>query len=135
MQETQETWVQSQGREDPLKKEMATHSSILAWKIPWTRSLVGYSPWDHKESATTEHILFTYTETYIPYMSSVSTDDFLQDKSSGHEIASQNGMDILNDDNYRICVGKISCFMSSCMYPSQPPWLRGLALASDWTGL
>ena len=30
-----ETWVQSQGREDPLEKEMATHSSILAWKIPW----------------------------------------------------------------------------------------------------
>ena len=30
-----ETWVQSLGREDPLKKEMATHSSTLAWKIPW----------------------------------------------------------------------------------------------------
>ena len=32
----QETWVQSLGREDPLKKGMATHSSVLAWKIPWT---------------------------------------------------------------------------------------------------
>ena len=32
----QETWVQSLGREDPLEKEMATHSNILAWKIPWT---------------------------------------------------------------------------------------------------
>ena len=31
-----ETWVQSLGREDPLEKEMATHSSILAWKISWT---------------------------------------------------------------------------------------------------
>ena len=31
-----ETWVQSLGREDPLEKEMATHSSILAWKIPWS---------------------------------------------------------------------------------------------------
>ena len=31
----QETWVQSQGQEDPLEKEMATHSSTLAWKIPW----------------------------------------------------------------------------------------------------
>ena len=31
-----ETWVWSLGREDPLEKEMATHSSILAWKIPWT---------------------------------------------------------------------------------------------------
>ena len=33
---TQETLVQSLGREDPLEKEMATHSGILAWKIPWT---------------------------------------------------------------------------------------------------
>ena len=32
----QETWVQSLGRDVPLEKEMATHSSILAWKIPWT---------------------------------------------------------------------------------------------------
>ena len=50
----QETWVRSLGQEDPLKKEMATHSSILAWKIPWTWSLVGYSPWGHKESDSTE---------------------------------------------------------------------------------
>ena len=32
----QETWVQSLGQEDPLEKEMETHSSILAWRIPWT---------------------------------------------------------------------------------------------------
>ena len=32
----QETWVQSLGWEDPLEKEMAAHSGILAWKIPWT---------------------------------------------------------------------------------------------------
>ena len=36
MQETQESRVQSLGYEDPLEEEMATHSSILAWKIPWT---------------------------------------------------------------------------------------------------
>ena len=36
MQETQETQVRSLGWEDPLEEEMATHSSILAWKIPWT---------------------------------------------------------------------------------------------------
>ena len=34
--ETQETWVRSLGQEDPLEKDMATHSSILAWRIPWT---------------------------------------------------------------------------------------------------
>ena len=73
----QDTQVLSLGWEDPLEKEMATHSSILAWRIPWTedpcqyscledpmdrgptpvflpgeshgqRSLVGYSPWGHK---------------------------------------------------------------------------------------
>ena len=36
MQETQETWVRSLGQEDPLEEEMVTHSSIFAWKIPWT---------------------------------------------------------------------------------------------------
>ena len=37
MQETQEMWVQSLDWEDPPEKEMATHSSILSWKIPWTK--------------------------------------------------------------------------------------------------
>ena len=37
MQETQETWVQSLGQEDALEEEMATHSSILVWEIPWTK--------------------------------------------------------------------------------------------------
>ena len=41
------------GQEDPLEKEMATHSSILAWRIP-QRSLVGYRPWGHKEWDTAE---------------------------------------------------------------------------------
>ena len=45
MQETQETG------KDPLQEEMVTHSSILAWKIPW----VGYSAWNHEELDTTEH--------------------------------------------------------------------------------
>ena len=41
----QETRVQYLGRENPLEKEMATHSSILAWRIPWTEEPVaGYSP-------------------------------------------------------------------------------------------
>ena len=52
----QEMWVQSLGQEYPLEKEMATHSSILAWKIPWQRSLAGYSPWGHKRA---EHDLVT----------------------------------------------------------------------------
>ena len=50
----QETPVQFLGQEDPLEEEMATHSSILAWRIPWTEELAGYSPWGHKESDRTE---------------------------------------------------------------------------------
>ena len=38
------TWVQSLGWENPLEKAVATHSSILAWRIPWTEEPVGYSP-------------------------------------------------------------------------------------------
>ena len=49
-----ETWVQSLGQEDPLEKEMATHSSILAWRIPWTDELGGLQSMGHKESDTTE---------------------------------------------------------------------------------
>ena len=46
MQETQETQVRFLDREYPLEKEMATHSSILAWKIPWTEEPGGlYRPW------------------------------------------------------------------------------------------
>ena len=49
-----ETRVQSLGREDLLEKEMATHSSILAWRIHGQWSLLGYGPQGHKESDTTE---------------------------------------------------------------------------------
>ena len=48
------TWVQSLGWEDPLEEGMATHSDILAWRIPWTQEPGGYSPWGHEESDTTE---------------------------------------------------------------------------------
>ena len=50
----QKTQVQSLGGEDPLEKEMATHSSILAWRIPWTEKLGGLQSWGRKESDTTK---------------------------------------------------------------------------------
>ena len=55
-----ETWVQSLGWEDPLEKEMTTHSSILAWRIPWMRSQLGYIPPGCKESDTTELLHFHF---------------------------------------------------------------------------
>ena len=62
IQETQETEVQSLGREDSQEKEMATHSSILAWKIPWTEEPGGLLPWGCKVSDTSKH---THTHTQI----------------------------------------------------------------------
>ena len=53
----QESWVQALGQEDSLEKGMttlATLSSILAWRIPWTGILAGHSPWGHKMLDTTE---------------------------------------------------------------------------------
>ena len=49
-----ETWIQSLGQEDPLEKEMATHSSILAQRIPWTEEPGGLQSIGLKESDTTE---------------------------------------------------------------------------------
>ena len=59
----QETWVQYLVQEDALEKGRATHSSILAWRIPW--SLAGYSPWGHKELDTTEATSLSFSLHYV----------------------------------------------------------------------
>ena len=60
-----ETWVRSLGPEDPLEEKMATHSSILAWRIPWTEELGGLQSTGCKESDTTERLHFLYIFLYI----------------------------------------------------------------------
>ena len=56
-----EIWVRSLGWEDSLEKEMATHSSILAWRIPWVEEPGRLSsPGGHKESDTTGRLTFTF---------------------------------------------------------------------------
>ena len=56
MQEKQQMWIQSLDQEDPLEEEMGTHSSILAWKIPWTEEPGGLQSTELQESDTTERI-------------------------------------------------------------------------------
>ena len=69
----QDTQVQSLGWKDPLDKGIATHSNILAWRIPWKRSLVAYNPWDRKESDTTEVTKHACTHNmYICMMGAIS---------------------------------------------------------------
>ena len=61
----QEIQVQSLSWEDPLEEEMATHSSTLAWKIPWMEEPgAGHSPWGRKESDTTERLHFHFSQLY-----------------------------------------------------------------------
>ena len=55
-----ETRVRSLGQEDALEKEMATHSSILAWRIPWTEELGGLQSMGSNESDTTERLHFHF---------------------------------------------------------------------------
>ena len=63
----QETWVPSLGWRDPLEKEMATHSSILAWEIPWTEA--GYIPWGYqrvqRDLTCKQHHHFNYSSFVI----------------------------------------------------------------------
>ena len=68
MQETQEMQVRSLGWKDPLEKEIATHSSILAWEIPWTEKPGGLQSWSHKELDMIEHTTYTH---YISQSNSI----------------------------------------------------------------
>ena len=76
-----ETWVRSLGWEDPLEKEMATHSSTLAWRIPWMEELGGLQSMGHKESDTTERLHFHYCA-HLCRKCSLDVSNFLDEISS-----------------------------------------------------
>ena len=78
----QETRVQSLDRKDPLKTGMATHSSILSWRIPWTEEPCGcHSPWGHQESDMTEQLTL-YVSTWIKNEHVLKTSERMQEKTS-----------------------------------------------------
>ena len=63
----QETQVPSLGQKDPLEKEVATHSSILAWRIPWTEEPGGLQSMGHKEMDTTERLTLSLSCIFFTY--------------------------------------------------------------------
>ena len=65
----QGTWVRSLGWEDPLEKGMATHSSILVWRTPWTEEPGRHSPWGGKESDTAEGLTLSLSDWILSYCS------------------------------------------------------------------
>ena len=68
--ETQETQVSCLDWKDPLEDELATHSNILARKIPWTEEPGGLSPWGHKELGVTKHVKECFVF-YILYIENI----------------------------------------------------------------
>ena len=70
----QELQVRSPGREDPLEEDIATHSSILAWEIPWTEEPGGYSSWVTKESDITEGLNNNNENSYIDALASSTSE-------------------------------------------------------------
>ena len=63
----QETWVQFLGRDDPLEKEMASHSSILAWRIPWTEEPGGLQSIGSQSRTRLRDFTFTFMQKYQGY--------------------------------------------------------------------
>ena len=61
-----ETQVQLLDSEYPLEEEMATHSSILAWEIPWTEEPGRLQPWGHRESDTNEQLTLAISHPQLP---------------------------------------------------------------------
>ena len=61
-----ETWVRFLGQEDPLEKEMATHSSILAWKFPWTEEPAGYRSIGRKSQTQLSAIFVSFSMWNLP---------------------------------------------------------------------
>ena len=79
--EMQETMVQSLGWEDPLEEEMAIHSSILAWRIPWTEEPGGYSLWHYivRHNQETNTFIFFLVQDAIGSMENkINTQNKLQ---------------------------------------------------------
>ena len=60
----QETWVQFLGQDDPLEKEMASHSSILAWRIPWTEEPGGLQSIGSQSRTRLRDFTFTFMQKY-----------------------------------------------------------------------
>uniref|UniRef100_A0AC11CVQ6 Uncharacterized protein n=1 Tax=Ovis aries TaxID=9940 RepID=A0AC11CVQ6_SHEEP len=80
----QKIQVQSLGQEDPLQKGMATHSSILAWRIPWTEE-PDYSPWGRKESDATKRLTLFFPMLHLHQEAEIRKDKGTGQRHPTHE--------------------------------------------------
>ena len=112
MQEPQETWIQSPGREDPLEEGMATHASVLAWRMPWTECRVGYG---HRVAKSWTRVsAHTCTHTHI-----IST--FQMMKLSSREIVDQRSLcRLVGKVGFQFsCASAWSVFITSSLFWSE----------------
>ena len=107
----QETWVWALGWDDPLEKGMATHSSILAWRIPWTEEPGGYSPWGCKEWDRTERLRLPLLllQKYLPC--NISIDPFHRGWESPHTACY-----VVSEMELKARPGALSFHSNTCRY-------------------
>ena len=118
-----ETRVQSLGWENTLEKEMATHSSILAWKSHGWRSVVGYSPWGCTESDMTERLQFQFGTVMAPLDVSFS----LLIKDQGLINVSLSAiLDPFDSYRFMLCPWAMSFFQKLCPVSFPPVILSPL---------
>ena len=100
----QETWLQSLGQQGPLEKERATYSSVLAWEIPWTRNLAGYSQWGRKDSNMTQKL-----NNHSKYIIQVNNKCLLYStrNSTLYFIINYNGKESKNEQVIYICITEL----------------------------
>ena len=129
----QKIQVQSLGRKDPLEKGMATQSSILAWRIPWTEEPCGlYSLWGHKESDTAEHAHTTVKSTTHGRNSNRK---FPSVQPSHLQLSASSG-NFISFSSSQICVShpkkKVSTCNQSQMKIRQISWVTGWSFCLFW---
>ena len=122
----QETWVRSLGREDPLEKEMETHSTIHAWKIPWTEEPGGLQSMGSQrvghDCATSLHFISYCVCQRPPHPSWLSR--HIPSSTSCFWVYTQGPIPLPGFSSENRCCCCCCCYQNSCLCPSLFLWLE-----------
>ena len=131
MQETPGTSVWSLGWEDPLEKEMATHSSIRAWKIPWTEEPGRPQSRCHQESDTTEHA-HLYNGQMKHFTFSWQEASWIVWKEKNHEKEQTNSVQILPAQQSSLIYGQKPMYILSFIFSKNRKCLLRNPILSEY---
>ena len=118
MKEMRKMQVWSLCRDDSLEEEMTIHSSILVWIFPWTRNLVGYSPWDCRIKQIEHRIMCSMqarTHTYMQTHTNACTHRDLPSPGPREEAAGWEHLDFVHIWKRHICLSWNMSLRSKCL--------------------